>query len=303
MKDNTGFFIVLMLVLLVGVFFGADFPLTGSKTEKSANNKGESRAQEERQLTESEIQQKIRDAQRRVEELQEEIKEAKENEGRSQYYEKVYFAGLYSPSNRNIDEEYVTLRTSYGLENPIDITGWTIKSRSTGRTATIPKGTNLFLPNNGYYSTNIEVGKNQYIYINTGSSPISESFRVNICSGYHNQFYNFKPYIQETCPYPIDDADSIPYSFENEPCLDYIEDMNRCEVQTESLPGFSSQCTEYINQKVNYPTCVSNHKNDEDFYKDEWRIFLKGSQPLWRISREKLDLFDKEGKIVDSYGD
>ncbi len=297
MKDNTGFFIVLMIVLMIGVFFGTDFPLTGEQN----SNKSKQTTEKTEPLTKTEIEQKIKETKERVTELEEEIRETKEKETRSPYFEMVTIAGVYTPSNRNIDNEYLTLRSSYDIDTPIDITGWTIKSRLTGNTITIPKGSNLYLPNNNSYISNIEVSKSQYIYINTGTSPIGESFRANICSGYHNQFYDFKPYITEYCPYPIDDVEGIPYSLDNEKCFDFIDDMNRCEVQIESIPNFSSQCTEYINQKVNYPTCVSKHKNDDDFYKNEWRIFLRSSQPLWRISKDTLDMFDKNGKVVDTY--
>jgi hypothetical protein len=61
------------------------------------------------------------------------------------------------------------------------------------------------------------------------------------------------------------------------------------------------ECTDFIYKKVNYPACIDTHKNDKDFYQNEWRIFLKRSETLWKNSREDIVLLDEEGKIVDEY--
>jgi hypothetical protein len=40
------------------------------------------------------------------------------------------------------------------------------------------------------------------------------------------------------------------------------------------------------------------HKNDEDFYDDEWRIYLGRGEELWKNRRETIILKDQAGKII-----
>jgi len=299
MKDNSGFFIVLMIALMIGVFFSVDLDTTKNTTGNGTSIS----TGDDTKLTPEEIEEKIKDAEDKVAELNKAIAEAELAKTKSPYFEKIEISDLDTSDNGDVIDEYITLSSDYDLESKISITGWKLRSRLTGTTVTIPAGTNLYLPNGQSQVKNIEIDADQDVYVLSSISPITESFRLNICSGYHTQFYDFVPYISRSCPDPIDDAPKYSYSQENQACLDFIEDMDNCRTQTESLPNFNSSCTEYINLKVNYPSCVDFHKNDKDFYKDEWRVYLGKPSPIWRNSREIIDLLDQDGKIVDTYED
>jgi hypothetical protein len=87
----------------------------------------------------------------------------------------------------------------------------------------------------------------------------------------------------------------------NDACFDYIESMGQCRIQTETLPlNWSHECTNFIYNKINYPSCVNTHKNDKDFYQKEWRVYLKRSEKIWKEKRETIILYDDHGKIVDT---
>ncbi len=140
------------------------------------------------------------------------------------------------------------------------------------------------------------------LYLVTGISPNGASFKVNKCSGYLGQFQIFVPYLNNICPLPKDeDLSSIPNLVINDACFDRIDTMSRCRIQTAPLPqNLSSECTNFILNKINYPSCVNIHKNDKDFYQKEWRVYLGRSASLWKNKRETIVLYDSLGKIVDT---
>lgn len=51
---------------------------------------------------------------------------------------------------------------------------------------------------------------------------------------------------------------------------------------------------------INYNACVAKHFGDTDFPGREYRIYLGKFGPLWRPEREKINLHDRSGLIVDT---
>ena len=87
----------------------------------------------------------------------------------------------------------------------------------------------------------------------------------------------------------------------NDACIDFIERMRTCTINAKPLPlTMQYECSSFINSEINYQTCVTNHKNEEDFYKSEWRIFLNRDEELWKAKRETIRLLDADGKVIDS---
>lgn len=201
------------------------------------------------------------------------------------------------------NSEYIQLRTSSNASTSVPITGWTIKSESSGRSITIPKATYLFFADSANTEDPIVLGPNETVYLTTGYSPNGVSFKLNKCSGYLSQFLKWDPWLPGSCPAPrYEDLSSIPKTLNNDACFDYIDRMSSCRIQTSNLPAnWSYECVNFIYSKINYPSCVNIHKNDKDFYKGEWRIFLKRSEKLWKSSRESIVLIDEDGKIVSRY--
>ena len=250
----------------------------------------------------SEIEKQLKEVEGRTEDLQEEIAELERKEKISKYSGLIEIKKLNTTSSSNPSNEYVRLYASRKISEPVNISGWKLVSLRDNSQMTIPQGTSLYRPNGRSHVSNILLDGNENIYINSGKSPISTSFKTNICSGYHEQFNNFNPRISLRCPYPDQNIIGVPDTIQNEVCLDYIDRMPRCKVHVGAVPSnLGNDCNAYVGQKVNYPTCIETYKNYEGFYREEWRVFLDRSKPLWKKKKERLQLIDHEGKVVDEY--
>ena len=204
---------------------------------------------------------------------------------------------VYGRYDKEPEKEYIEIQSSYDNKSPIKITGWKLVGKR-GLDVTIGRGAYLV------YSAQINPQQDIYLYpgdrayIITGISPIGTSFKINKCIGYFSQFQNFYPELPSWgCPRPEDEEDAQSL---DDNCLDYLETIPRCRMQISIPPKLSSACQSYINEKINYNTCVEGHKNDSDFYKGEWRIYLGRTEKLWKEERETIILKDENGKIVDS---
>lgn len=200
-------------------------------------------------------------------------------------------------------EEYLILNVSYRLPHELTITGWKLQSMTTNRSATIDRAARLSSSGSINTEDSIVVSPSDRLYVTTGRSPTGYSFRVNKCSGYFEQFQDFSPSLTQQCPYASEElfsAEDDPYLFGAE-CLSYIDRIPRCTMPLEALPGgFPESCARFITEKVNYNTCVANHQDDADFFKSEWRVFLKQSSELWG-DRDIIRLLDENGKTVDVF--
>jgi len=242
----------------------------------------------------------IKDTEFKVEELKKLVQAEEDKKNNSKYFGMIDLR--YANRATDPKQEYLTIQASYSATIPIKMTGWTLKSSSTGTTVNIPKGVYLFFTGTANYEEDIYLAKGEILYLITGISPNGVSFKVNKCSGYLNQFQTYVPYLSSNCPLPRNEnLDSIPKTPNNDTCLDYIERFPMCRIQTESLPpSWSYECNNFIYNKINYPSCVDTHKNDSDFYLGEWRVYLRYSESIWKQSREEIVLYDELGKKVST---
>lgn len=212
------------------------------------------------------------------------------------YKDKVFINIPYATRETDPQKEYVEITASSNNDKSIPISDWKIEGK---------KGLDIKIGEGVYLTFSGQVNPKEKIFLQpggraviiTGKSPIGESFRLNTCSGYFEQFQNFIPYLPKECPSPQDE--DLPL-YLNDDCLDYIERFPRCEINIKSLPlNLFGNCQNYINEKINYKTCVDLHKNDENFYKKEWRIYLGRNEEMWKQKRETIILYDENGKIID----
>jgi len=197
--------------------------------------------------------------------------------------------------------EYVEIFASYNNTQPINITGWKLKSAISGKTVTI--GSGVYLPFSGAVNRedNIFLNPGDRAIVTTGHSPKGVSFRLNTCTGYFEQFQDFTPALPQQCPRPGNEDLTINPGVLNDTCIDYIEQLPACFAHIKAIPfGFSAECSEYINKNIHYSGCLKLHKDDPGFYKTEWRIFLKRDAELWKQKRETIKLLDTKGKTIDS---
>ncbi len=235
---------------------------------------------------------------REVRLLQDEVAEAKRWGTRSPFAEMVRIGGGTTSSDDE-DEEYLTLYNSGTAA--LTITGWTLESEVTGRSAQIPSGTTL-----PRFSDDapIVLLPGESATITTGESPTGTSFRENRCTGYFEQYQDFAPALNRSCPYPTEEMEAygdIP--LDDDRCYDFVATLSSCEVARAeaSSAHISNQCEAFVRNDLTYSGCVENHALDEDFETRTWRIFLEEDDDLWRDEREIVRLLDGEGKTVDVY--
>ncbi|HEY0220638.1 MAG TPA: hypothetical protein VGC58_00245 [Candidatus Paceibacterota bacterium] len=299
-NEWTGILIILGIIGLA-LFGGAMKTKNFSIVPKNNQVNGVTVVDNNNPKTQRQIQADITKAQREVKELEKKVVAEQQKKLQSKYYGLIKISSISRSTDPN--REYVLLRVGSGVTETIPVTGWTIKSTVSGQSVTIPKASLLYFTGMENVEENIVLDKNDSLYLVTGISPNGASFRLNKCSGYLSQFQTFYPSISSSCPRPRDeDLSSIPQTLNNDACLDYIKSFPSCRIQTKSPPAnWSYECTRFIYDKINYPSCVNVHKNDTDFYKDEWRVYLKRSERLWKSDKESVILYDNEGKIVSTY--
>lgn len=207
-------------------------------------------------------------------------------------------ASLYYRYAKQSDpqKEYVEIRAANSNECPLDITGWTIEGRVRLKLE-IPQAAGLYISNQVNTQQDVFLEPGAKAIVVSGRSPIGSSFRLNKCIGYFAQSQEFNPYLPQKCPYPKDEEY---FSSLSDDCRDYIKTLSRCRANF-TLPAYlGNECIKAINETLNYNKCVELHKNDEDFYEDEWRIYLNRGDELWKKSYETITLRNKNGEIIDS---
>jgi len=209
---------------------------------------------------------------------------------------------IHNAREADVNSEYIQLRASTQNTKRISLKDWRLESAITGRGIDIPEAS--YLPYTGTVNSELTVAlaPNDRAYIHTGRSPIGVSFRTNICTGYFEQFQNFRPGLDRECPLPEEEILYTKYTiiFTDNECLDFIDRISRCAIPTKALPlPLSHECKQTIINEINYNSCIDKHKNDENFVGNEWRIYLKREFELWRTKRELIKLLDESGKTVD----
>jgi len=122
------------------------------------------------------------------------------------------------------------------------------------------------------------------------------AFRENICTGYFTEHTNFTPSISKQCPQP----DTFDLLYLGDKCIATIDKIPRCTIPTAThFFAQSSECSSYMIQNFTYAGCVRNYRNDEDFYENQWYVWLNRDTELFRNIHETLLLRDAAGKFVD----
>src|SRR3989344_1683524 len=129
----------------------------------------------------------------------------------------------------------------------------------------------------------------------TGKNTMGTNFKVNKCSGYFNQFHTFTPALSARCQNlsNLPEVDSL-----DDMCLEYLPKIRSCQMPTSLPTDISANCQVFIQQHASYQGCVLDHKNDSDFDKGEWRIFLNRTSEFWAKRNETIKLVGSDGKII-----
>ncbi len=220
-------------------------------------------------------------------------------------YEGLVTLNKARASREDVDDEYLIINVSKNATGSINIGGWKIRSTISGNSVTIPYATYLLRLGGENNEFPISAQPGDKIYVSTGSSPIGVSFRINLCTGYLEQFQDFSPSLPRKCPRAEDEIPpeyafgSGPNAF-NSDCIDFIEKISLCKINTKDIPyQMQTQCQEFVTKEINYNACATKHKNESDFYGNEWRLYLKRDVELWREQREVIELVDSNNLVVD----
>ena len=200
------------------------------------------------------------------------------------------------------NEEYVEIRADKKNKNPIKITDWKLEGKG-GLDIAIGKGASFVYAEAGSQpQEDVYLRSGEKAVIITGLSPIGTSFKINKCVGHFNQFHEFFPDLNTECPALRDE--NLPSNLDSDDkCFNYIKNIPACKTVI-SIPyknsGLSSSCQDYVLRNANYKSWGEKHKDDEDFYSAEWRIYLGRNEELWKKSRETITLYDEKNNIIDS---
>jgi hypothetical protein len=219
----------------------------------------------------------------------------------SEYADIVTISSYSRAKKKSVDEERIEIKVKGSTKEKISITNWRLESSVTGKGDSIEGGSYLPYSSQVNFENVIALESGDKAIIITGRSPIGVSFRLNQCTGYFEQFQDFNPSLPRKCPDPVDDLPNLGVGDLANACFDFIDRLPRCQIYLKALPGnLGGSCLNYINQKINYNSCVDTHKDDINFYSNEWRIYLERDEELWRDKREIIKLIDHKGRVVDA---
>ncbi len=214
---------------------------------------------------------------------------------------KVFIGALRR--NTSANREYVVLQASSQNKEAVPITGLTLKSGVSFNGGEIPKAWSLPFPIYGEGDEIVMLRPGQTAYIISGRSPNGQSFQLNKCTGYFEQGMNFTPSLPLECPHPAVDHLPPPPNTLSDTCINYLNKLGRCRVPPSSVPlqlKADGNCQAYLFNQINYNQCVTYHKDDPNFFRGSWHIYLNRSTRLWRDKRETVELFDENGRLIDS---
>jgi hypothetical protein len=220
----------------------------------------------------------------------------------SPYFQKIRIASAYA-SFWNYTPDQIRISSYFNKGEAINIMGWKIKGNR--REVIIPRAINIYEPSGLMSEEDIILTANNYVDIYSSRSPINRNFRLNKCTGYLENTYNFYPSLPRNCP-------SIPRSEINHlsgQCQSYILSLWGCKAPDvsfyNSLPGTDegNLCRQFLNT-INHGTCFQKHRFDSDFLSNEWRVWIGQRiipEDILDPQHDRLLLFDKQGLLVDEH--
>lgn len=232
-----------------------------------------------------------------LEQHQEEVSSGGPIAGRSDI--KISIRRASGARKNDPQKEYIEIQLSSQNKEPVNISNWSLENKNRERIK-IGKGSPLFLLGEINPKQDIYLAPGEKAIISTGQSPIGTSFKFNKCIGYLEQLQDFAPRLPLLCPDPLED-EKLPATLDNA-CIKYIDrEFEKCTTYTALPAELSEECRIYSNERINYSGCVRWHKNDSDFFGDEWRIYLNRDLEFWHNEHDTITLYDQSNRIVDSY--
>ncbi len=207
----------------------------------------------------------------------------------------------YSGARSSVPEqEYITVYASSANSEPIDITGWQLRSAVTGRGGVIGVGTEMPVLGQNGATAPIQLRPGDIAIITSGRSPIGTSFRENACVGYLGQYQYFAPPFAQGCPAPQNELTlaADPQNAQDSSCVNAVRALQPCKAVITAYPGVSNSCSDFMIRRFSYNGCVEAHQNDANFKGARWRIFFGGYSDMWNNQSDIVALLDEGGRLV-----
>ena len=209
----------------------------------------------------------------------------------------VFITNIIAAKEPNPNREYIEIVASRTNTSDINISGWKLRN-SLGKEIEVARADKLAYVGKLNNEEDLLLSPGERVIITTGSSPVGVSFQVNKCSGYLEQFQDFNPALRQNCPRPEEAAKN---QLTDQSCISHISTFPKCEIYIKQIQiGLSNECLDYINDNINHNSCIDEHKNDSDFYSNEWRIFLGYNTEFWDNTSDLIRLYNTSGKLIDS---
>lgn len=211
----------------------------------------------------------------------------------SPYFKKIRISSL-SHSSWGSYPAYITLSASLQKEESINITGWRIKGNL--ESILISQAVEVYDPSGFGQLVDIFLKNYQSVTFYSSFSPISRNFRLNKCTGYLEEIYDFNPSLPRNCPY-VNRSEISNFSGA---CQSYILSLGTCKLPQANLPAtlYDENCRAFLNN-LNYRGCFDRYRLDPDFLSSEWRIWV--GRNIFDPNHDQVLLLDKNNLLVDIY--
>ncbi len=205
----------------------------------------------------------------------------------------------FSISARNVrsrkpDEEYIQISYSPSTDGPVNISGWKI-SNSRGEEYKIGRVTNFPGLSSNTDQDQLVLTKGARVNIITGRSPRGENFRLNKCAEYFKQYDTFVPGFSVNCPSPSREPGQDALT---DRCFQYVRGLSSCRIPTTLPLDLDNQCREWIQENASYSACIDTHRQDTDFFENEWYVYLNRPEHIWSDVRDTIYLTNDRGTVI-----
>ena len=213
----------------------------------------------------------------------------------SPIFEDIVFSSVNVRSD-DPEKEFISLKNRTNII--YYLSGWSIESKKMGTKYYIPKA--RLVPNYlGYdYEIGLRLEPKGKVSIYSSKSPLGYSFRLNSCSGYLNNYFDFNPKLPRYCP-RLDESEIEHLS---NYCKNTIRKTNSMCIEPNYNDIYlNNECRNFMRDKLNYQNCVDENIQYYDFYKNEWRLYLQKTAGIWENENDTLILRDQDNFVVDTY--
>lgn len=216
----------------------------------------------------------------------------------SPYYGEVKMGNVSPASSWNTLAQLSVFANYSGSQAPIDVTGWHLKSNRGD--LVIPTAIADYTPGGFGFSGDIALSQGDTVNVWSSQSPIAKNLRLNQCTGFLNNTYNFNPRLPQDCAAVYDRSEIATFTGA---CQSYILSLYGCSVPAPSQINYFSNepaCQDILRTRFNYGTCYNRHRFDAGFFSHTWDVWL-GAPITIDPSHDRLLLLDRNGLLVDEY--